>query len=332
MSRIPPEVWARLAGEQPQGEVLWARRAAPDVTDRLVAALDAEGRRHFLVLLLAGEGGLKDAHSRGLEVTTRELTIPQHESGRWLDITCRDASGHEAFDLIGGELAARLISDNAPAPEVVRRVLAKWRRFWGQMARPVLSRQEILGLFGEIWFLSVWLVPRVGVEEAVARWRGPNARHDFEWSRMSVEAKATTSTRGHIHRINGLDQLAPPENGRLMLFSLRLREEGGASNTLPALVATARGLLQEHHDALTHFETMLAERGYLPAHEDDYAVIRLRVVEESVYEVRDTFPRLTPAQFPAGLPTGVERIEYEINLSGCAHLCAARQPDEAGFL
>jgi hypothetical protein len=312
--------------------VLWARRAAPDITERLIAALDAEGRRHFLVLLGAGEADLKDTHSRGLEVATRELTIPNHDTGRWLDIICNDASGHEAFDLIGGELANRLVSDNATAPEVIRRVLAKWRRFWGQMAKPVLSRQEILGLFGELWFLSVWLIPLAGEAQAVARWRGPNARHDFEWIGKSVEVKATASTRGHIHRINGLDQLAPPENGRLLLFSLRLREEAGATNTLSSLATAIRRQLEQHHDVLTRFEEMLVDRGYSPTHEDDYAVLRMRIVEEALFDVRDDFPRLTMAQFPSGLPVGIERIEYEINLGGCAHLCAANRPEHAGFL
>src|SRR5262249_35908769 len=155
------------------------------------------------------------------------------------DMMCEEQAGHEAFDLVGGEIAARLATGRERAPEVVARVLAKWRRFWSQLTTPALSREEQLGLFAELWFLSVWLLPRVGAVEAVRRWRGPSAaRHDFEWPGHSVEVKATTSTRGRIHRIHGLEQLAPPEQGELLFFSLRLREEGGATNTLPSLVAT----------------------------------------------------------------------------------------------
>jgi hypothetical protein len=55
MSHIDPQVWTRLANERVQGETLWARRAAPEVTDRLVGALDADGKRHLLVLLRTGE-------------------------------------------------------------------------------------------------------------------------------------------------------------------------------------------------------------------------------------------------------------------------------------
>src|SRR5207245_778158 len=101
--------------------------------------------------------------------------------------------------------------------ESVARVFARWRRFWGQLPQHLLSREQQLGLFAELWFLNVWLLPRVDAAEAVTRWRGPfGARHDFEWPTRSVEVKVTTSTRGPIHYIHGLDQLVPPDGGNLL--------------------------------------------------------------------------------------------------------------------
>jgi hypothetical protein len=333
VSGIAPEVWSRLADEQVQGETLWARRAAPDVTERIVAALDADGRRHLLILLEPNESEIADSQSRGLEVLTRELTMPGHEAGRYLDITCHDATGHNAFDLIGGELAERLVAGRETAPEVVSRVIAKWRRFWGQLPKQILLRERQCGLFGELWFLSVWLIPRFGGNNAVTRWRGPfGARHDFEWIGRSVEVKATTSTRGRIHHINGLDQLAPPDQGDLFFFSLQLREEAGATNTLPSLVASCRAQLEHQPNTLGLFENALAQAGYSPAHETEYAKLRLRIVEQGLFAVRDNFPRLSLAQFPQGMPPGIEQIEYDINLEGFVHLCVARQPGEANCL
>ena len=321
MSRIGPDVWARLTGGPMQGEMLWARRATPDVTERLVAALDADGQRHLLVLLSADEADLQDTQSRGIAVVTRELVMPGHQAGRYLDITCHDASGHEAFDLIGGEVAERLATGRETAPEVVARVLAKWRRFWGQIPQQMLSWEEQIGLFAELWFLSVWLTPRIGASEAVTRWRGPlGARHDFEWAGKSVEVKATTSTRGRIHRINGLDQLAPPEHGELLFFSLRLREEAGATNSLPTIIASCRAQSATDAEALSRFESILVQAGYSPLHEEEYAKLKLRVAEEGLFRVEEDFPRLTTASFPSGVPAGIERVEYEVNLSGCGHL------------
>lgn len=261
MSEIASEVWGRLGTTPPIGEGLTARLAVPSVSNRLLAALDTEKRRHLLIRLEVDEDELHDDQSRGVGVITRELVVHEHGSGRYLDICCNDETGYNMLDLIGGEIAGGLeVSGISPA-KLVELVLAKWRRFWGQLPRQMLSREEQLGLFAELWFLSTWLVTHIGTSEAVIRWRGPfGARHDFEWLGRSIEVKATTSVRGLIHRINGLDQLEPPVNGDLMLFSLRLREEAGASNTLPGLIAMFRTKLELklEPDIVDRFEDALA--------------------------------------------------------------------------
>jgi hypothetical protein len=327
LSRISEETWAHLAGPKPPGETLWARRAAPDVSERLIAALDVENRRHFLIHLATDEKGLEDRQSRGVELATRELRVPGHETGRYLDITCLDPAGQDAFDLIGGELAERLASGRETAPEVAARVIAKWRRFWGQVPAKLLPLNVQIGLFAEVWFLSVWLARSAGHTDAVKRWRGPfGARHDFEWGGRSVETKATLSSRGPIHRINGLDQLTPPEQGQLLLFSLRLREEAGASNSLPSIIEKCRGMLEGDPDGLTQFERALLEVGYSDTNADEYSTLRLRVYEEKLYRVEENFPRLTQSLFRDSVPAGIERIEYDINLSGFEHLLVGRDP------
>lgn len=333
MTGIAPEVWARLAAEEARGEALWARWAVPDVSGRLVAALDSDGRRHLLIPLAASEECADDSQSRGLGTMTRELEMPGHQPGRYLDITCYDATGHEAFDLLGGEIAERLAAGRETAPEVVTRVIAKWRRFWGQSPKQLLDRERQIGLFAEIWFLTHWLVPRCGASDAVSRWRGPfGARHDFEWRGRSIEVKATTSTRGRIHRINGLDQLAPPEQGDIFLFSLHLREEGGAENSLPSVVGACRNQLEDYPQVLGQFESALIQAGYAIAHEDEYDKLRLRIVDQGLFAVRDRFPRLTEAQLLAGLPLGIEHVEYDINLSFFGDLCLASRPEQASVL
>lgn len=329
MSRLAPEVWVRL-GAVPQGGRLVARLAVPEATDRLTVALDGEGQRHLLIALRPDETAHDDRESRGVEVMTRELAIAGQPPTHFIDITCCDAAGYDAFDLIGGELAERLAAGADAPAQIVARVLAKWRRFWGQLPRQMLSREAQVGLFGELWFLSAWLLSRVGAAEAVTRWRGPfGARHDFEWPGGSVEVKASTATRGAIHRINNIEQLAPPEQGDLLFFSLRLREEAGATNTLPALVAACRWRIGSDDVALTRFENALAQAGYSPIHEEEYGRSRFRVASEALYVVRSDFPRLTPVQIVGGLPSGVEQVEYQINLAGFDHLRIARTPAEA---
>jgi hypothetical protein len=327
MSLIAPDVWARLEQNRPAGDNLTARQADPSATSRLQCALDAEGRRHLLVALYENEDGLRDTQSRGVHVETRDLVVRGQSATRYLDIQCLDITGYSALDLIGGELVVELSKPGAIPADTVKRVLAKWRRFWGLLPRTMLSREEVIGLFAELWFFLVWLLPSAGASEAVQRWRGPmGSRHDYEWTGKSVEVKATTSTRGRIHWINGLDQLSPPEQGSLYFFSLHLREEAGATNTLPSLIGSILSQLNSDVDALSRFETVLAQTGYSPAHDDEYAKLHLRIVAEGLYAVRDDFPRLNAQQFMAGVPVGVEKVEYEINLNSYDHLRIAQMP------
>lgn len=328
---IGPETWSRLAESSARGDTLVARIAAPDVTNRLIAAVDSDGRRHLLVALGDEEVDLVDRDSRGIDVATRLLSIQGRDRARYIDISCNDAMGHAVFDLFGGEIASTLASSDGTPNEAILRLLAKWRRFWGHQPLQLLSRDEQLGLFAELWFLYFWLIPKVGADAALSRWRGPfGARHDFESAVESVEVKATAAAAGLAHRINGIDQLTPPENGTLFLFSLKVREEAGANNTFPDLVRLTRGACKNNIEALSHFENALAASQYLDAHEGEYSKTKFRIVSEKLFAVRDDFPRLTLSAFPSGIPLGVDNIAYDIDLQVALHLQIADNPETFG--
>lgn len=165
-------------------------------------------------------------------------------------------------------------------PDAVRSTLSRWRRFWGAAPTGGLTGEEIRGLLGELWFLAVWLLPHGNNQ--LGHWLGPTGtRHDFQWPQLAVEAKATTSGRGHLHRINGLDQLDPPADGRLLLFSLRMREEATASNTLLSLIETITTAIGDDGQALDGLESRLVQAGYSPLEADHYAEIRFRVINDA---------------------------------------------------
>lgn len=330
MTAISPDVWRLIEPARPDGDELVARPAAPAVTSRLLAAIDSRGHRHFLVALEYGEVDFRDASSRGLTVLTHELTLAGHSPCRYINVECEDALGHPMLDLIAGEIAERLQAANDTPSEIVGRVLSKWRRFWGQLPRQMLTREAQIGLFAELWFLTYWLLPAVGPAEAVGMWRGPHgARHDFERPALSVEAKGTASVRGRIHKVNGVQQLDPPEGGVLLFFSLRIREEGGASNSLPLLIQACRERISVDPEAEGKLETGLIAAGYVLGHEEEYLKLRWRVVEELLFDTRRHFPRITGATFAAGVPAGVEEIDYSINLGTFDDSVVARKPGDA---
>lgn len=323
MNSITQETWDRLI--LPSGDKLVARAALPEITSRLLCAVDASGGRHLLIPLSNTEEELIDRKSRGINVTTRELTIKGINQERYLDIACLDAIGHPILDLMGGEIARGLTDQTKQTIDIVQRILEKWRRFWGQIPQPMMSYEEQLGLFAELWFLSQWLLTKYG-PDVIMVWRGPwGSRHDFEWVDKSVEVKATTNIRGRIHKIHGLSQLENPENGPLFFFSLILREENGAQYNLPKIIEVCRDLLKNSVEELNYFENTLVHIGYSPYFEQEYSKLNLRIIENALFQVKDDFPKLTNLDILHGISEGIERVDYEINLNTYDHLIATKQ-------
>lgn len=329
---IEARTWQKLEAEKLVSGRLAARPALPELNVPVLAALSHDGRRHFLLVLSDDDVELNDTGSRGLAVQTRELNNVGVPAGRYIDLECREQAGNEVFDLIGRDIAVRLGDGRARPAEAVTEVLAKWRRFWGQASQVSLSREALLGLFGEVWFLAHWLIPING-PDAAGSWRGPQgARHDFQGPGGAVEVKTTTSARGLIHHVHGLDQLEAPEHGELYVFSLRMREESGATNTLPGVIESCEQRLARSPGALNAFEDNLARAGYSPVYAQQYKAVTLRVLSEGLYVVKEDFPRLTRASLAAELSGGVETVEYDINLNAYDRLRVARIPEEAGVI
>lgn len=327
LTPISRVVWSRLARKELLDEEIVAIPATQDSQGRLLAAVDALGRRHLIVRLEPSEPALEDSRSRGLEIATRSMSPVGGEDGRYLDIICLEVAGHEVFDALGGEFAAVLaVGVEAPAT-AARRLVGKWRRFWHAPNEEGLTREEQIGLFAELWFLAYWLIPALGLGKAVGAWRGPHrARHDFELASASIEAKATTSRSFRRHDINGIEQLMPPDNGRLFLFSMRLAEERGGANSLAGVVGKVRELTAPDDETTRTLETALvAARITEKLLENDS--LRIRVIDERLYRVEGDFPRLVPGAFVgSALPAGTGDVAYSIELSGFDQLVVASSP------
>ena len=313
MTRLGPDFWTALECSPTGGEDILVRAPFPEICTTLLANVGPGRLRRFLVRLDWTELPIADSKSRGIAVRTEELIDQSGVASRYALIECREAAGEDLFNLIGEDLAFAIQEKGAHAG--ISRVLAKWRRFWGQLPKSLLTRDEQIGLFSELWFIAHWLLPGAGPMDCVARWRGPyHARHDFESQGLSVEVKGTTSVRSTLVHINGVDQLEPPTAGNLYLFVLRLREEGGAEHTLPGLVDDLRKMLDSDPDAVGLLDTGLIQAGYSPAHDSDYAQTKWRIVEQLLIPIDEDFARIRPSHFPSGLPPGVSALSYQLEI------------------
>ena len=313
----PPSVPDGISGRRATG--LPANRA-------VYVAIDSRQRRHLLVQVPDDTAPVNQRETRSLEVITGRFQVGSNPELLYVDLVCTDSAQHATFSAITQDLIRSLRQSPGPLRDTILSALARWRAFW-TVKTSGMSREEALGLFGEMWFLRRWLGPISAT--TIRRWQATDAaRHDFQWAAASVEVKTATtqSLIAPTHRIVSLEQLADPEHGQLHLFSLQVSDDALSANTLHGLVASLTADLQTDFRALSEFNEKLAARGYSPA--DQNAPARtLRILGERLYLVAPDFPRLSRQTFlPSGLPAAVVGIEYTINLAVCDSWLIATDP------
>lgn len=304
-----------------------AGRAAPEL-DAAVGALlavDHSGLRHLLIAAEVESVLPKRPTIRGMEVALDELRVGDRPARRYFDVACKDKTMHGNFTAVVTEILEALQSDSMDVARTLDAIFDRWRWFWG-VAPDVLTGEEAVGLFGELWFLEFWLEPIDAV--VLNAWTGPTGdRHDFKWAAASIEIKATRarSDGAAKHRVSRLDQLEDPDRGQLYLFSLRATPDPIGKHSLTASVERIRDTLSDEPQLLHAFDERLGLLGYNPAHRQHYDTA-LRVVAEELYRVEDDFPRLTQDSFPSGVPNGVDDIAYTLDLVACAKWRIATAP------
>jgi hypothetical protein len=276
-------------------------------------ARDNADHQHLLVLVDGkSELGLDETH--GLKVAISQHRVAGRGDAPYVDLACLDAGAAQTFATVAAEIANT--ATDAPIEDRTRAVAAavrEWRWFWG-VDPSRMSRTDAVGLFGELWFLNRWAGVNAGT---VAAWEASNgARHDFQWPTSSVEVKTTARAGAVTHTVEHLEQLDDPETGQLYLYSLRIARDALAANSVSSLAAAARRALRDDPVSRSDLMTKLAQRGYSPAGHDE-SDVTYRVIEEGLYRVTSGFPRLTPKDFPHGLPQGVTSISYQLDMTAC---------------
>jgi hypothetical protein len=189
--------------------------------------------------------------------------------------------------------------------------LEKWRRLL-ETTRKGLSQPQLLGLMGELLFLEQ-LIARIGATPAITSWLGPTgAPQDFEASGQIYEIKVCP-IGAHEVIISSLEQLHTANTPtRLIVFSVGPSSSEQARAFSPnGLVSRIRNSLTDHPLAASDFELKLADLGF-DEHQPECDV-PLIAERARAFEVRDSFPRLTPVS----VPDGITAATYSLNLDRC---------------
>ncbi len=303
--------WQGIRPPAPPG--LNARRVDHDAPWDLFRAIDGNGHR---LLLLQHRTGAATPSSRlprlqGLRIEAQ--TVPD---GERLLIRLLDGEQKEVFHSFCEDVV-RATGLATTEEEAVERFLGRtwrWHRLLrtGRSAKLTDSRQR--GLMGELRLLEKRLLPVLGAADAARCWTGPlHARRDFEIAAVHVEAKARRPTQSAV-TISSEQQLDSDGCDRLFLYVAEVAAMEGPDGGLDLTEAARRvrgAFASESPLAAAIFEERLFAAGFDWEH--DYSDQPWLLATETLFEVRDEFPRITTDT----IPTGIDNASYRLALAQC---------------
>ena len=305
--------WHDIAA--PHASQINARRVTQATPWGLYWAVDAE--RHVL-LLLQHRGTIRRSRRlprlRGLRVEAQAADAGSDERIviRLTNPEQRDVFLRFCRDVVDATVLAQT------EEQAVERFLARtwrWHRLLQGGRDKRLGDDEQRGLIGELVVLERHLLPALDALDAVRCWTGPlDAPHDFEISRIHVEAKARGSATPRV-MISSEHQLESGNAERLFLHvtEVTTAAEGGQDAQTVTDISTRIRVVLAGRDmaAVDIFEERLGAVGF--DWTDDYSDKSWVVGQEALYEVREGFPRITPAMVPGG----IGNVRYVISLPDC---------------
>lgn len=208
-------------------------------------------------------------------------------------IECIDDALIATFCTVAESIDRSLSATGSVTSAAVLEALRQWERLFH--ARRRLSREEEIGLWGELWFIQ----SAASVDKSILAWRAPDpSRLDFISAKFAVEVK--TSLSGHEHRTS-FDQVRSgdlhPDAFLLSLWVAEARD----GKSLKDLVDEIRTRASERNE----FERRLLRAGF--ADSDPYS-LRLRPVGEPIYVEWKAIPRVR------SFDPGALDIRYTITL------------------
>lgn len=255
------------------------------------------GAAALLVPLDAAASGV-GRRGGGFALTPVASVAFNYDGRSWIQaaavLECTEPSLIDTFFVLVGDLAERLRTTESIGRWAVTLL---WLEDWQALLvrRGVMTSEQQLGLWGELWFLS----RSHKVDSLAAGWRGPDSEAiDFFFDGVGLEIKV--SRRPHVHHLSRRQAEAPVGGFAAYLLSIWIAPEPARGISLVDLVDELISTVSDP----PLFLRRLSRLGYSVQDRDQYGmkysllekplwfdvtdVPRIRSVDEGISEVRYT--------------------------------------------
>jgi len=192
------------------------------------------------------------------------------------------------------------------AVTILLRVLESWAELFRRRLEDGISKEEVVGLFGELLLLEELIQEDVtSLETLIDGWRGPDGdARDIGIGGVRIEVKTQRSTAAMKLRISSLEQLNDRgDSVFIVLWRISASDKG---RSVLEVAQTVLDLLRTSPLATLEFERKIALTGMEDG--SSYCHDRYDDDEKVIYSVSHGFPRLVPGN----VPDGVVAAQYEV--------------------
>lgn len=308
-------IWLELEQDNLFYSGLLYKRYAADVKPNIFIALKSPERLRCLAFRVSLELAIDiDKLNRLKDIKIETLQDERDSSKKFLLVLLLNKQHKDIFSTLCEDLIYD-VEDVETEDDLVNSLaerLTKWQSLFEKVGKQGLSDEEQRGLYGEVYFLRLFLKNSKNTNDCLKSWLGPeNSIQDFQYSNWAVEVKTTHGNNHQKIHISNERQLDDSTIEKLFLFHLSLDVRTDNGETLNALISEILDLLKGNTKATNDFELKLLEAGYYDIHKPLYNEKGYIIRQNNVYHVFGKFPRITEKD----IPIGVGDVKYSIVIS-----------------
>lgn len=307
-------IWLDLESDESNLQALLYKRYSAEVLPDIFVALKSPERFRCIAFKISNSYLLEENQWNKFRDIKIELFPDSNKTKKFLLILLLNGQHKEIFSTLSEDLiwgVADVSSEQVLLQKLLER-LTKWQLLFEKIGKQGLSDEAQRGLFGELYFLRIFLESSIDKSYCINSWRGPEkAIQDFQYSTWAVEVKTTHGNNHQKIHISSERQLDDSIVARIFLFHLSLDIREGTGESLNSLIDQIFNILTDSPIALNQFRLKLLEYGFYEIHRPFYEDRGYVIRQESIYRVTGNFPRITESQ----IPMGVGDVKYSIVLS-----------------
>jgi hypothetical protein len=191
--------------------------------------------------------------------------------------------------------------------------LIAWKRFFESKGEHGITRDEYVGLWGELHVMDAMISAGTPTSDALRAWLGPvGAPQDYSFGAHAIEVKTSVAAEMgfvHISNVMQLDD-SPLSNLYLVCIHCDFRPDSGMT-----MSELRDGLCEQLGPALSGpFIDCLISRGLTEPDLSAWAKWGFKVINVRAFAVEGAFPRFRVND----VPQGAVDVTYAVQLGACS--------------